>query len=64
LAEVIADGAIQYGRSCGEESLADETEVRQIVLVQMREDELEDIEVEVVGRDHELRPGLSVVGDS
>jgi len=52
LAKVIADGPIQYGYHCGEEVPADETEMKQIVLFQMGEDELENIEVEIVGRNH------------
>jgi hypothetical protein len=53
LREIVADGPIQYGYRCGEKVLADETDMKQIVLFQMRADELEDIEVEVVSRDHE-----------
>lgn len=54
MVEVIADGAVQYWYRCGEKILADEAEMEQIVLVQMRKDELEDIEVEAVSRDHRL----------
>jgi hypothetical protein len=53
LAEVIADGAVERGHRCGEEAPADETELGLVVLVEVRDDELEDIEVEAVGGDHE-----------
>ena len=51
---MIADGAVQYGRCCSDEILADETEIEQIVLVQVPRNELEHIEVEVASGDHVL----------
>jgi len=54
LGEVVTDGPVQYGYRCSEKTLADKTEVKEIVLFQMRKDELEDIEVEIVSGDHEL----------
>ena len=54
LGEVVADGLMQCGYRCSEKIPADERDMKQIVLFQMRKDELEDIEVEIVSRDHEL----------
>ena len=52
---MIADGAVQYGRCCSDEILANETEIEQIVLVQVPRNELEHIEVEVASGDHVLQ---------
>lgn len=52
---MIADGVVQYGRCCSDEILADETEIEQIVLVQVPRNELEYIEVEVASGDHVLQ---------
>ena len=55
LAEVIFNGPIQQGRRSGEEILADEREVKQVVLVQMREYELENVEVKIISGNHRTR---------
>lgn len=52
LTEVVFDGPIQQGCRSGEEILADETEVEQVLLLQMCEYELENVQVEIISGDH------------
>lgn len=52
LIEIVFNGPVQSGCCSGEKVLADKTEMEQVVLVQRCEDELEHVEIEIVGGDH------------